>query len=120
MKIETEIKPGYLLVVLKGRFDAGWAAPVADRVNRILDETPEEDELKIDLIIDISKLIYISSGGLGILLALHKRMKRAGRRMILCSPSSMVSGLLTATGVYGIFQIQPSVLSAEKTLVGNS
>ena len=116
MKIETKIKPGHILVALKGNFDAGWTAPTAGKISRILDETAGEEGLEIDLIIDMSELNYISSGGLSILLAFHKRMKNAGRQMVLCNPSSMVSDLLTMTGMYGVFQIQPSVGAAIKTL----
>ena len=82
-----------------------------------LNQRDGEEGITIDLIIDISGLNYISSAGLGVLLAFHRKAKESGRRMIICGPSAMVSGLLTTTGMYGVFQIQPSVASAIKTIL---
>ncbi len=118
MKIEITNGPGYLLVTLGGRFDAAWASPVAGKVNLALEQATSKDGLQADLIVDISDVSYASSGALGILLALHKKLKAAGRRMILCNPVLMVSSLLSVTGMYGVFQIQPSVASAIRTLTG--
>ncbi|MAT81719.1 MAG: hypothetical protein CMJ29_08755 [Phycisphaerae bacterium] len=77
------------------------------------------------LIIDCSKLEYISSTGLGTLLVLRKRMKAAGGDVKLCSVKGLVSQALQLIRLDQMFGMYPdlgqarlsfrSTDSAEKT-----
>ena len=116
IKINIENKTDYLLVSLGGILDGSQAGPVSHKISLALVENDTEQEIKTNLIIDISDLHYISSGGLGLLLSIHRKVKDAGYKMIICNPSAMVSDLLTTTGMYGVLQVQPSVASAIKTI----
>lgn len=118
-KIKLEEKSGYLLLTLGGNFDANWAMAVGDKVDFKLQEISGGTSLDIDLVIDLTEVDYISSGALRVLLGLEKKMKGAGRRLVICNPSSRVSEIMKTVGMYGHFIICPSVnsaLSALKTM----
>lgn len=61
------------------------------------------------LIIDCSKLDYISSTGLGTLLVLHKRMKAAGGEVKLCSVKGFVAQALRLIRLDHMFGIYPDL-----------
>ena len=61
------------------------------------------------LIIDSSKLDYISSTGLGTLLVLHKRMKAAGGDVKLCSLKGIVTQALQLIRLDHLFGIYPDL-----------
>mgnify|MGYP001194714115 CR=1 FL=1 len=61
------------------------------------------------LIIDCSKLDYISSTGLGTLLVLHKRMKAAGGDVKLCSLKGIVTQALQLIRLDHLFGIYPDL-----------
>ena len=116
LSINISTDSDYILVTLKGHLDGSQTGPVSQKIGLALTPNEREEGIKTNLIIDIGGLSYMSSGGLGILLAFHRKVKEAGRRMIICNPSTMVASLLDTTGMYGIFQVQPSVASAVRTL----
>ncbi len=116
LSINISSDSDYILVTLKGHLDGSQTGPVSQKIGLALTPDESEEGIKTNLIIDIGGLSYMSSAGLGTLLAFHRKVKDAGRRMIICNPSPMVSGLLDTTGMYGVFQVQPSVASAVKTI----
>jgi len=116
LSINISSESEYILVTLKGHLDGSQTGPVSQKIGLALIPDDGKEGIKTNLIIDISDLSYISSGGLGILLAFHRKVKEADRRMIICNPSPMVAGLLDTTGMYGVFQVQPSVDSAIRTI----
>ena len=61
------------------------------------------------LIIDCSKLDYISSTGLGTLLVLHKRMKAAGGEVKLCNLKGLVFQALQVIRLDHLFGIYPDL-----------
>ena len=61
------------------------------------------------LIIDCSKLDYISSSGLGTLLMLSKRMKTAGGDVKLCGLRGIVSQALQLVRLDNLFGIYPDL-----------
>ena len=117
LNINIEDNPDYILVTLKGHLDGSQTGPLSQKIGLALVPNDSEEGIKTNLIIDIRDLSYISSGGLGFLLAFHRKVKEAGLRMIICNPSPMVASLLDTTGMYGVFQVQPSVASAVKTIL---
>lgn len=117
LNIDTKISSDYALITMTGNLDGNQAVIASQRISLALYQNREEN-IKTNLIIDITNLAYISSGGLRILLAFHKKLAESNYKMIICNPTAMVSKLLTDTGMYGVFQVQPSVASAIKTVSG--
>jgi anti-sigma B factor antagonist len=67
-----------------------------------------EEGIKV-LVIDLEKVRYISSSGLGLLITLLTKMKNAGGELFLTAPSEHVKKLLIITKLNGIFKVLNSV-----------
>ncbi len=61
------------------------------------------------VVIDLEKVRYISSSGLGLLITLLTKMKNAGGELFLTAPSEHVKKLLLITKLNGIFTVIESV-----------
>jgi anti-sigma B factor antagonist len=67
-----------------------------------------EEGIKV-LVIDLEKVRYISSSGLGLLITLLTKMRNAGGELYLTAPSEHVKKLLIITKLNGIFKVFDSV-----------
>ena len=67
-----------------------------------------EEGIKV-LVIDLEKVRYISSSGLGLLITLLTKMKNAGGELFLTAPSEHVKKLLIITKLNGIFRVLDSL-----------
>ncbi len=83
-------------VVLSGRLDAVQAP----QVREVLEGVEES------VVVDLGELQYVSSAGLGILIATQRRLADRGARLTLRSPTPHVRELLRITGLDGIFAIE--------------
>ena len=61
------------------------------------------------VVIDLEKVRYISSSGLGLLITLLTKMKNVGGELFLTAPSEHVKKLLLITKLNGIFTVVESV-----------
>jgi anti-sigma B factor antagonist len=61
------------------------------------------------VVIDLEKVRYISSSGLGLLITLLTKMKNAGGELFLTAPSEQVKKLLLITKLNGIFTVVESI-----------
>lgn len=61
------------------------------------------------LIVDCSKLEYVSSYGVGVLIRLHKRLAKVGGDVKLANIHSRVVGLLSTLKIDAFFDIYPDV-----------
>jgi anti-sigma B factor antagonist len=61
------------------------------------------------VVIDLEKVRYISSSGLGLLITLLTKMRNAGGELVLTAPSEHVKKLLLITKLTGIFKVLDSV-----------
>lgn len=92
-----EIKAGENLeIVLIGRFDAAQA-DYAKTVFLSLDEGK---------VVDFSRLEYISSAGLGVLLAAQKRLSERGHGLRLINVNPHIRDIFRYSGFDQIFEIE--------------
>lgn len=84
------------VVRIKGRFDAAQSG----RVEEVL------DGLEGSTWVDCSELDYISSAGLGVLFAAHKRLADRGQSLGLIHPSPHIREVLTIAGFDKFFEIR--------------
>ena len=61
------------------------------------------------VVVDLEKVRYISSSGLGLLITLLTKMRNAGGELVLTAPSEHVKKLLLITKLNGIFKVVDSV-----------
>lgn len=98
MNISKELKDNNLVVGLEGRLDTTTAPE--------LEEALKDELEKVDsIIIDFSKLEYISSAGLRVLLSTHKSMaKKGGLKIVNVCPEIME--VFEITGFKDILEIE--------------
>jgi anti-sigma B factor antagonist len=85
-------------VVVVGRLDAAQS-PVAQAFL---------DRVEGTVTLDCSRLEYISSAGLGVLLKTQKRLQPAGGGLVLSGLSRHVRDVFTYSGFDQIFRIEPA------------
>jgi anti-sigma B factor antagonist len=83
-------------VVCEGRLDASQAA----KAQEFLDALPAPD------VVDMARLEYISSAGLGVLLRTQKRLLQAGGGLRLVNANRHVRDIFRYSGFDRIFQIE--------------
>jgi anti-anti-sigma factor len=84
------------MIVVEGRLDAAQAP----RAQEFLDAVTEE------CVLDLGKLEYISSAGLGVLLRTHKRLMTDGQGLKLINVNSHISDIFMYSGFDKLFDIE--------------
>jgi anti-anti-sigma factor len=81
---------GGRVVALSGELDASTARGLAEQL------FGEPGSL---VVVDLSRLTFIDSSGLGAIHAARRRMTESGGTLVLCRPNPMVSLVLEVTGL---------------------
>ena len=84
------------VVLLSGRFDATQV----ERAKSVLLGLPESR------VLDFTSLDYISSAGLGVLLAAQKRLSQKGQSLKLINVNSHIRDVLHFSGFDQIFELE--------------
>ncbi len=79
-------------LALDGEIDAHTAPELAARYA----ELPKGDG---DIVIDMSKVDFMDSSGLRVIIELHQRVEQASRRLVLLTPSPPVARLIEVSGL---------------------
>jgi len=58
-----------------------------------------------ELLLDLQNVQYVTSTGLTVLLALHRKLHAAGGRLSLCNPSPQVAEVLDVTRLNTLFEV---------------
>jgi len=83
-------------IALSGRLDAAQA----DKVRQAF------EAIEGSCVIDMEELDYISSAGLGVLLATYKRLDRSGCRMTLKNMNQYIHRVFQVSGMDRLFTIE--------------
>ncbi len=83
-------------IVVEGRLDAAQAP----HAQEFLDAVAEE------CVLDLGKLEYISSAGLGVLLRTHKRLMTDGQGLKLVNVNSHINDIFMYSGFDKLFEIE--------------
>jgi len=84
------------IIVLTGRFDASQVDPAREVFAK----------LESSAVVDFKDLDYISSAGLGVLLATQQRLKKGGKAMKLVHMNRMVRDVFKIARFDMIFEIE--------------
>jgi anti-anti-sigma factor len=106
LNIKSERKDGILTVAPEGRLDAYEAANLGKELDVLLKETDSY------LVIDMTKVQYLSSGGLRVLLIAQKKTSRKNGRVFLCGLSEYPFQVLKMAGMDIMFTIYSTVNEA--------
>ena len=105
LNIELDQHPTYWILALSGDLDYGECSAFRMNIDRILKSGPAAT------IVDLSRLDYLDSSGLGLLLALSKEYGARGGRLVLVT-NETVDNILSLTRLNGIFSSVASVPEA--------
>ena len=98
LNINETKNDGSLAVALTGRLDTSTAPQLEEKLSGVLDSISE-------LVFDFSKLEYISSAGLRVLLSSQKTMNKKGK-MVIKNVSEEVMEIFDVTGFSDILTIE--------------
>ena len=101
MEIITENLQEISIVRAAGKIDAANVALFEDAVKSV---TAQEGQ---NILIDLSRLVYINSGGLRVVLAAAKIQKNTARTLALCGLTPEVMKIFTLSGLNTILPIFP-------------
>jgi anti-anti-sigma factor len=106
MEFAQERAGDVLIVRMSGRLDSNTAQPAEDSFSRVLGEGPPR------LAVDLSKLEYISSAGLRVLLVVAKKVQQAKGKVVLFGLGRNVREVFSISGFDQIFSIEPDAAAA--------
>ena len=100
--METTIQKSenQLIAFFNGRLDTAAAIPTAEAVKPLLEAENSE------IILDCSKLEYISSSGLRIFLSIRKEAAAHGSKVIVRDINADIRQVFMMTGFISLFEIQ--------------
>lgn len=111
MQLQTEMLGDELLkIILDGRLDI----PGTQAID--LKFTALTATRKSGIIVDLSKVSFLASIGIRILLSNAKAQARRGGKMVLCNPQPMVREVLETMGVGDLIPILDDCALAEAAL----
>jgi anti-anti-sigma factor len=96
----------------QGRLDSSTSPALERQALEVIDAGARR------LLLDFEELVYISSAGLRMALAVAKRMRAAGGRLALCSLQPQIAEVFAVSGFDTIIDIHPSAESATARLLG--
>ncbi|MBQ1912587.1 MAG: STAS domain-containing protein [Bacteroidales bacterium] len=94
---ETEAR---IIAKLSGELDTAAAPETEKALQPLLDSKGKE------VVLDCTKLEYISSSGLRILLGILKQAKAVGSRVVLKNVNDVIRDVLDLTGFISIFEFE--------------
>lgn len=99
MTVKVEEKDGTLVAWLSGELDHH----AADDVRRELDNAFSRKR-GARVVLDMSKLTFMDSSGIGVVLGRYKKVKEAGGRLTVRDPSAKTDRLLRLAGIYTVIE----------------
>lgn len=97
MIVEHKLVNSTMYFGLRGELDSSNAADVRERMDSALDRA----DIK-RVVVDLSRLDFMDSTGVGILLGRYKKAIKLGVQLLLASPNKSVDKVLSLSGIYEI------------------
>jgi anti-anti-sigma factor len=107
---DQKITKDLWLVNVSGRLDQQETAIFETYLNNLLNEG------HIHLLINLSEVIYVNSGGLRCLVTVWRQAQEHGGDVALCSLNERITQLFAVVGFSKVFKIYPSQDSAIQDL----
>ena len=103
LKIDVDHRGRAVVVTLSGSAHMNTSAELGDQLVELIDE-----QVRL-LVLDLSQLTFISSMGLGGIIAAHLRCCRQGAVLQLVRPMPAIQELLAITRLTNLFSVYDSV-----------
>lgn len=109
LSIDLTQDPASWVLSLQGDLDYGECAAFRMNIDRILKSAPAAT------VVDLSRLEYLDSSGLGLLLALSKEYGSQGGKLVLVT-NETVDNILSLTRLNGIFATASTMQEAHQII----
>ena len=100
LEISSKKFSNYLEVYSCGELDLSNCDKLKEFLNKLFIES------QIDIKIDLEKLDYIDSTGLGVLISILKKLKTSNKELYLVNPKQNVEKIFNITGLDKIFNME--------------
>jgi anti-anti-sigma factor len=107
MKFEDSVADQAVVVCVEGRVDASTATLFEGHCKRQM-----ADHGRQSLVLDLSKVEYLSSAGLRAILSLGKQTQAAGGKLVLCGIKGVVQEIFSISGFLNLFPVTDTLLRA--------
>lgn len=107
MNSQVTEKNDVVIISLSGKIMGG---PEAGEINELINNLIDKEKKKI--IIDLEKVGWMNSSGLGILIGAVTTLKNNGGKLIIVNVSDRIENLLKITKLSGVFNIEQNIDSA--------
>jgi anti-anti-sigma factor len=107
MKFEDSVADQAVVVCVEGRVDASNATLFEGHCKRQM-----TDHQRRSLVLDMSKVEYLSSAGLRAILSLGKQTQAGGGKLVLCGLSGVVREIFAISGFLNLFPVADTLLRA--------
>ena len=111
MKYQTELNDNILFIRLEGDLVAG-----ADTQQMIEDADNHQEGKVLLCAVDLSKVRFMDSSGMGVLVSLLTKFRNRGGELVLIKPSDHIRKLLIVTKLNAIFTIAENDIFAAQFL----
>jgi anti-anti-sigma factor len=102
MQLTKQMHGDTTVITLDGSLDSGTAAAARADLEQLM---PEQGSI----VLDMSKMSYLSSAGLRVLLLLQRRAQATGARVALARLPDDVREVMAATGFLEFFAVRDTV-----------
>jgi stage II sporulation protein AA (anti-sigma F factor antagonist) len=111
LSVNLEIKNNVLCIRLEGELDHHSSEILRTQV----DESIHKHSIH-HIVLNLEKLSFMDSSGLGVILGRYKLIKNIGGEMVVCAISPPVKRLFDMSGLFKIIRLEKSETNALKTL----
>lgn len=98
MRLTANTRGNTTIIAFDGSLDSGTAPGAAEEIDKLMPETGT-------VILDLSKMTYMSSAGLRVLLLVHRKARRDGAKIVLAGLVPDVREVMSATGFLDFFDV---------------
>ena len=101
-EVVVHVNDGNASLIPRGDIDAYTGPRLSDHLNSAVAETTG------DITLDLSKVSFVDSTGIAVMVAAAKKLRERGSELIVESPPRMVTKLLEMTGVTKLVKVERS------------
>lgn len=103
LQIDLEVKQDVLCIRLSGELDHHTAEALRSRITEAMDKYDI-----LHLVMNLEKLSFMDSSGLGVILGRYKQIKMKKGEMVVCAISPAVKRLFEMSGLFKIVRLESS------------
>jgi len=103
LSIDLEVRQDVLCIRLSGELDHHTSEELKSRVTEAI-----EKHHILHIIMNLEKLTFMDSSGLGVVLGRYKQIKLKNGEMVVCAITPQVKRLFEMSGLFKIIRLEPS------------